>query len=227
MNYKERELREKRARKSSKMAAFAGKLEDSTITHAERAEFDKLSREVHDLDRRIEVEQRSDSPEYPDTRGYAETPTDRDAVLRAEHRYSAWLQANWNRDEVRQGAGSWPNQWDAESTRKYWRGMCTGNWSNASAEQRAAMAEGTNATGGYLVPAPVAGNAIDLLRDALVFTKGMSHTVPWVRESSGQPALSSLSKAVLLTGRLRRRLRVMITLIRLSRLRAPRSLIPI
>ncbi len=179
MNYKERELREKRARKSSKMAAFAGKLEDSTITHAERAEFDKLSREVHDLDRRIEVEQRSDSPEYPDTRGYAETPTDRDAVLRAEHRYSAWLQANWNRDEVRQGAGSWPNQWDAESTRKYWRGMCTGNWSNASAEQRAAMAEGTNATGGYLVPAPVAGNAIDLLRDALVFTKGMSHTVPW------------------------------------------------
>jgi HK97 family phage major capsid protein len=107
------------------------------------------------------------------------TPTDRDAILRPEHRYSEWLKANWSRDEVRQGSNPWPNEWDAESTFKYWRGMTTGNWSGAAAEQRAAMAEGTSSTGGYLVPAPVAGNAIDLLRDALVFTRGMSHTVPW------------------------------------------------
>ncbi|HUY49634.1 MAG TPA: hypothetical protein VMV92_28615 [Streptosporangiaceae bacterium] len=52
---------------------------------------------------------------------------------------------------------------------RYWRGMTTGNWKNAEAEQRAAMAEGTTTTGGYLVPSPVAGDYIDLLRDRLVF----------------------------------------------------------
>lgn len=180
MNYKERDLREKRAKKFAKMERLADKLADNTITAAERRDFDQLEKELRDIDRLIRVEQRNDgSPEYPDTRGYSETPTDRDAVLRPEHRYSTWLKANWDRDEVRQGASSWPNSWDAESTRKYWRGMCTGNWSGAESEQRAAMAEGTTTTGGYLVPAPVAGSYIDLLRDALVFTQGMAHTVPW------------------------------------------------
>jgi HK97 family phage major capsid protein len=49
----------------------------------------------------------------------------------------------------------------------------------AEAEHRAAMAEGANATGGYLVPSPVAGAYVDLLRDQIAVWQGMSHTLPW------------------------------------------------
>src|SRR5215471_1768192 len=33
-------------------------------------------------------------------KGRAETPTEHNAVLRGEHRYSDWLQANWYRENV-------------------------------------------------------------------------------------------------------------------------------
>ena len=57
MKMKERELREKRARKFNKMASYQDRLEDGTITRAERVEFDKISGELHDLDRRIQLAQ--------------------------------------------------------------------------------------------------------------------------------------------------------------------------
>jgi HK97 family phage major capsid protein len=113
----------------------------------------------------------------------AETPTDRDAVLQPEHRFSDWMKANhaelYANQTKEARVGSWPSQWDRESTVKYWRGMCTGDWRNAEAEHRAAMAEGAVGTGGYLVPSPVAAEYVDLLRDNIVVMQGMSHTVPW------------------------------------------------
>jgi hypothetical protein len=57
MDMKERDLREKRARRFTKMASYQDKLESGTITHAERTEFDKVAREMHDLDRRIQLAQ--------------------------------------------------------------------------------------------------------------------------------------------------------------------------
>jgi HK97 family phage major capsid protein len=63
--------------------------------------------------------------------------------------------------------------------RAYWYGMATGQWKGHEAEQRASMQEGVSADGGYLVPSPVAGQWIDLLRDQIVFAQGNAHTVPW------------------------------------------------
>jgi HK97 family phage major capsid protein len=104
-------------------------------------------------------------------------------MLQPEHRYSDWLKENHGRLASEQTketrVGSWPEQWDKESSAKYWRGMTTGNWHNAEAERRAAMAEGTLSTGGYLVPSPVAGEYVDMLRDQVVVMQGMSHTIPW------------------------------------------------
>jgi HK97 family phage major capsid protein len=174
MSYK-KELKMRHCAKTRRMAELIVVMNDRKLTTSEREEFADLKQDLDSIDGKLI------NLDRPDYRGVkpGNTPTDRDTLLRSKHRYSEWLQANWKRDEVRQGASAWPDSWDAESTFKYWRGMCTGSWTNAAAEQRAAMAEGATTTGGYLVPAPVAGSAIDLLRDALVFTKGMAHTVPW------------------------------------------------
>jgi HK97 family phage major capsid protein len=135
-------------------------------------------------------------------KGGAETPTSRNAVLGREHRYSDWLAANWAREDVSEGR-AWPSQWDHEATQKYYRGMMTGSWKNAEAEQRAAMNEGTSTQGGYLVPAPVAAEYVDVLRDQIVFMMGKSHTVPWGMGSTlslpvatADPAVQNLSEGV-------------------------------
>lgn len=123
-----------------------------------------------------------------DTRGVTGASTGgedlrRATVLRSGQSFSDYMRENYSRLRSEQTGeeriGQWPKQWDAESTSKYWKGMCTGNWHNAQAEQRAAMAEGTTSTGGYLVPSPVAGQYVDLLRDAVVFMQGQSNVVPW------------------------------------------------
>ena len=115
--------------------------------------------------------------------GTPKTPSS-DSELRSGDKYSDWLKEHHdflsrNVQAKEDRPGSWPKEWDEESTGKYWRGMTTGDWRNAEAEHRAAMAEGTNATGGYLVPSPVAGQYVDLLRDAVVFMQGQSHLMPW------------------------------------------------
>lgn len=68
MTTKERELREKRASLFHKMSALNDKLTAGTITNTERAKFDKLSKEMHDLDRQIEVAQLSE-PRYDSPAG--------------------------------------------------------------------------------------------------------------------------------------------------------------
>src|SRR3954468_10363228 len=50
------------------------------------------------------------------------------------------------------------------SLRKYLRGMVTGEWDGADAERRA-MAEGVLGTGGYMLPAPLSAQIIDLARN--------------------------------------------------------------
>src|SRR4051794_31888568 len=50
------------------------------------------------------------------------------------------------------------------SLRKYLRGMVTGDWDGATAERRA-MAEGVLGTGGYMLPAPLSAQIIDLARN--------------------------------------------------------------
>jgi HK97 family phage major capsid protein len=145
----------------------------------------------------IEAELRADRAEreqwHPKPGAYADAtpgtrtnplPSGPDIVLNPEHRYSEWLHENreyLSRSDrpAENRIGAWPESWDEESSGKYWKGMTTGDWRNAEPEHRAAMAEGANATGGFLVPAPVYGQYVDLLRDALVVMQGMSHTVPW------------------------------------------------
>ena len=150
----------------------------TTLTAEETREVDELLAKLDADDKRQQADKVRNN-----FHAAKETPTARDAVLAPEHRFSEWMQANhgdlYENQTKENRIGSWPASWDRESTVKYWRGMTTGDWRNAEPEHRAAMAEGAVGTGGYLVPSPVAGEYVDLLRDQLVVMQGMSHTVPW------------------------------------------------
>jgi HK97 family phage major capsid protein len=198
MNYKERELREKRARKATKMASFAAKLEDGNITSAERAEFDKLSREVHDLDRRIQLAQFDGGaqPEFRNgvsnmgayvmngeavnqarglrsriARDTSDLPTP-DKPMEARHDMRAWY-------EQRKDYSNWSDKpkvtddWGSFDKDAFYWAMLTGN---TNSREYRAMAEGsqsfsvTGGTGGYVTPIQFSMDILPLLRAALLFT---------------------------------------------------------
>jgi HK97 family phage major capsid protein len=81
---------------------------------------------------------------------------------------------------------------------KYLKGIATGDWEGAQAELKA-MGEGTPTAGGHMVPAPVAGQVIDLARNASrVFQAGAtlvpmtSSTLKYARlTSDGAPSWKS------------------------------------
>ena len=145
--------------------------ENRGLNDSERNEFDRL-------------EQQYQTAGVPETRGVAgtagDTPTGKHVLLRPEHRFSSWLDDSLRHGDLKDRR-SVATDFDA---RKYWLGMATGTWKGADAEQRASMQEGVSADGGYLVPAPVAGQWVDLLRDAIVFAEGNAVTVPWASGST-------------------------------------------
>lgn len=57
------------------------------------------------------------------------------------------------------------------------KGMITGDWRDAELERRE-MASTTGATGGFLMPAPVSVNVIDLARNATVLIQAGALTIP-------------------------------------------------
>jgi HK97 family phage major capsid protein len=148
--------------------ALARKIRDGEATAEEQRAFaanarNRGQRETRDLD----------------TRGYNPEARDQDGrevrSLRPDQSYAKWLNdrlSNGDLGDRRKTASDF-------DVRAYWYGMATGNWKGHEAEQRASMQEGVSADGGYLVPSPVAGQWIDLLRDQLVFLQGNAHTVPW------------------------------------------------
>jgi HK97 family phage major capsid protein len=188
MEMNERILREKRARKWNKMAAFQDKLENGTITHAERAEFDKAAKEMHDLDRQIQLAQSNgvssnvavlDRSAIAKARGLqtrvahdtSDLPTP-DKPLEARHDIKAWYQQR--SDYARyEGMPSVTKSWDSFDKESFYRALLTGNRDN---REYRAMAEGsqsfsvTGGTGGFIVPIQFSMDVLPLLRAALLFT---------------------------------------------------------
>ena len=60
---------------------------------------------------------------------------------------------------------------------KFFRGMVSGDWSGASSEQRA-MAEGTVAGGGIMVPTFLSASVIDAARNAACIMRAGAQTIP-------------------------------------------------
>jgi len=75
---------------------------------------------------------------------------------------------------------------DKLSFRKYLRGLATGDWQNATAERRA-MAEGTNASGGFLVPSILSATLIDLARNSTQVLKAGATLIPMENRTLAVP----------------------------------------
>ena len=85
--------------------------------------------------------------------------------LKPEQRMAQYLARTTGQQEQRLSAG------------KAIRGMLTGEWSGAEAEQRA-MGTSPGATGGFLMPAPISANIIDLARNQAVLIRAGALTIP-------------------------------------------------
>ncbi len=70
--------------------------------------------------------------------------------------------------------------------RKYLRGLATGDWKTAAAERRA-MAEGTNAAGGFLVPSVLSATLIDLARNSTQVLKAGATLIPMENRTLAVP----------------------------------------
>ena len=65
-------------------------------------------------------------------------------------------------------------------------GMITGRWANSEREQRTMGTTG-GASGGFLVPTPVAANVIDLARNSSVLIRAGAGTIPMASKSLTLP----------------------------------------
>ncbi|MGW5141687.1 phage major capsid protein [Nocardia beijingensis] len=88
-------------------------------------------------------------------------------VLTREQKLTDWSRDNGHTEDF---AGEQPN-FD-----RWIRGISTGDWSAAPLER--ALAEGTQSAGGYVVPSPIAGQVLDLARNATRVVQAGAITVP-------------------------------------------------
>jgi hypothetical protein len=187
MNMKERELRDKRARKKNKLNALNEKLIDGKITTAERIEFDKLTREMNDLSRQIEFGQLNGPADVAvmsreavnKARGLqtrvahdtSDLPSP-DKPIESRHDIRAWY-AQRNDYARYEGMPAVTKDWDSFDKESFYRALLTGNRDN---REYRAMAEGsqsfsvTGGTGGYITPIQFSMDILPLLRAALLFT---------------------------------------------------------
>lgn len=154
-------------------AAAAGR----SLTAAQRADFDaashtceeaaRLFEQVDRTIRELEDSARAEAVAELGARGVYVAGGDSYAEGRALTRSQSFGGYLRSRGLVRESAGD-----ERLDLGRYLRGLATGNWHGAEAEQRA-MSEGVQASGGYLVPVQLLGEVIDLARNkARVFEAG-------------------------------------------------------
>jgi HK97 family phage major capsid protein len=115
---------------------------------------------------------------WPSVRSRNETPTEDKAILGPEHRMADWVAADSHRSKVNE-----PTDLD---TGKLFRGMLTGRWDGAAAEQRA-MSEGTAGNGGYTVPTITSAQIIDLARNQTQVIRAGARTIPLETQITNVP----------------------------------------
>lgn len=148
------------------------------------AEMDKLGDQIEELERR----QDGRRPRLP-AGILEEVPLSRPASraslsLGREQRMSDWArsrtpQSQFSDDEAREF-----------SMGRAIRGMMSGNWQDADLERRA-LAEGATATGGALVPTPMASYAIDRLRNRARVVEAGATIVPMESDTLSIPRLAT------------------------------------
>lgn len=161
-------LKDERNQKIARCRALVDRadIEKRSMSRREQPEYDRLIREINDIDDQIRAAGGSFDPRQVqgDSRRLGEAP-EAAVALGPEQRMGDWLAAR--------GDGL-TSELEEFSLGKAVRGALTGNWAGADVERRV-MAEGTDAVGGYLIPAPLSARLIDRIRHiSRVFEAGVS-----------------------------------------------------
>lgn len=178
------QLAETRARSIAAMTEIADrtKAENRSVTAAEKAQFDRLSAEVKDIDaRRVELEEQ-DTREARAAGVRAIGMNDRADVMeiRAANRLArGQTMADYLGKQSRAQRAALGASPAAEfRTGAYLRGMATGNWRDGEEYERRAMAEGSVSTGGAMVPIDLYAQVIDIVRNSARVLQAGATIVP-------------------------------------------------
>jgi HK97 family phage major capsid protein len=173
------ELRQRRADTWAEMQAIAAALDERALTQQERDRWDALEKELKDLSGSIDIAERQ--PELRDRFGKnGPTPVD---MTRAQTGPREWRSSDGRvvpvlGPEHRIASLAGGSEVGAELTlSRYVRGVVTGDWKGVDPEARA-MAVGTGAAGGFLVPTPLSSRVIDKARNLAAVLRAGAQTVP-------------------------------------------------
>ncbi len=172
--------------------------ENRDLRAAERQKFDRLEQRVKRLDAEIgeydrehprsKALERSMATRWATPQGLNE-PGDRsraesEATLGREQRMADWAGPRYGR-----------SGFDDDDARDFSlgrvvRGMVTGNWDDADLEKRA-LAEGVDATGGFLTPEILSTTVIDRVRNQAKVIEAGARTVPLESDQESIPRLAT------------------------------------
>lgn len=185
------ELREQRAEAYNAMTAVldAAEREGRDLSHNQANEYDRHEADFDRLDARIKGAEARNQRDLDgaDTRGTVaisgepERRERRTLTLGREQRMVDWAaerDSRYNADDA-----------EEFSLGRAVRGMVRGDWREADLERRA-LAEGTDATGGALVPEVLAASTIDRLRNAVQVIAAGAQVAPMGSDSVSIPKLT-------------------------------------
>ena len=155
------------------------KTEKRDLTLDEKTEYNQKMDEANQLRVKADTEERRQQEENKTIAGGGAGPSGSGEIrmLRHEDRFSDHVEAGHLPDGM--------NISDISLGRMF-RGMATGNWKGAEAEQRALQGQ-ENPAGGYFLPGPLSSRLIDLSRANQVTSQAGAITVPVEADSLKVP----------------------------------------
>ena len=173
--------------------------ENRDLRAAERQKFDRLEQRCKALDAEIgeydrdhprskalerSMATRWATPEKADEPGDRSRAETSEATLGREQRMADWAGPRYGR-----------SGFDDDDARDFSlgrvvRGMVTGNWDDADLEKRA-LAEGVDATGGFLTPEILSTQVIDRVRNQAKVIEAGARTVPLESDQESIPRLAT------------------------------------
>jgi HK97 family phage major capsid protein len=171
-------LKELRAKKEAHMNTMRSILngaenEKRSLTAAEQKDFDGLKEKVDALNETL-----SRASVLGEMRADIERPVVAGPIVQEDRGGMIYVPKSGNPGEVRAYKGNEAiseQRYQGPGLGAYVRGIVTGNWSGA--EELRALAEGST-PGSYLVPTPLAGYQIDLVRNQAQVIRAGAVTVP-------------------------------------------------
>jgi HK97 family phage major capsid protein len=179
-------LRRQRAAYYRDMQAIVNAIGDTGMTEEQRQKYEEAERAFDNLTDQIELAEVDGTCAVLDGTGRS---ANRDLDTRDGHVLGERSLRSWTAERGLSD-GYTAEEVDGFSLAKCVRGLASGNWTDAELERRA-LGSGSDATGGVLVPAPLAATVIDMVRDESRVIEAGASLVPMTSGTLSIPRLAS------------------------------------